>query len=99
MGAGAWRDRRAQRRGAVGDRELALGGGQDDHGTGNQQLLCCRVHGRLERGLVYRLERRRAFRGSLAPRYNLRAVLLTERRFFLLGEGRDDKAHGQPNGK
>ena len=39
-------------RGAVGDRELALGGGQDDHGTGNQQLLGCRVHGRLERGLV-----------------------------------------------
>ena len=99
MGVGAWRDRRAQRRGAVGDRELALGGGNDGQGTGNQHLLGCRVHGRLERGLVYWLEGRRAFRGFFAPRYNLRAVLFTERRFFLLGEGRDDKADGQPNGK
>ena len=64
-----------------------------------EQNLGCRVHGRLERGLVYWLERRGASRGSFAPRYNLRSVLFTERRFFLLGEGRDDKADGQPNGK
>jgi hypothetical protein len=47
--------------GAVGDRELALGSGQDDQCTGNQQLLGCRVHDGLERGLLYRVERRRAF--------------------------------------
>jgi hypothetical protein len=86
MGVAAWRNRRAQCRGTVGDRELALRGGQDDHGTGHQQLFGCRVHDRLECGLVYRIERRRAFRGFSA-------------RFFLLGEGRDDKADGQPNGK
>ena len=31
--------------------------------------------------------------------YNLRAVPVAEREFFLLGEGRDDKADGQHNGK
>jgi hypothetical protein len=31
--------------------------------------------------------------------YNLGAVLFTERGFFLFGEGRGDKADGQPNGK
>ena len=99
VGVGVGRVRRAQLRGAVGDRELALGGAQENHGAGNQEFLGGRVHHGLQRGLADRLERRRASRGSSAPRYNLRAVLFTERRFFLLGEGRDDKAEGQANGE
>ncbi len=64
VGVGAGRGRRAQLRGAVGDRELALGSAQENHGAGNQEFLGGRVHRGLQRSLVDRLERRRAGRGS-----------------------------------
>ena len=64
VGVGAGRARRAQLRGAGGDRELALGCAQEHHGAGHQELLGGRVHHGLQRSLVDRLERRRAGRGT-----------------------------------
>ena len=59
VGVGAGRGRGAQLGGAGGDREVALGGAQKNHGAGDQELPGGRVHHGLKRGLVDRLERRR----------------------------------------
>ena len=48
----------------MGDRELALGCAQENHGPGDQEFLGGRVHHGLQRSLVDWLERRRAGRGA-----------------------------------